>query len=214
LKHRRRYGNIALAVPALAWACSSGDRATVSGAVCRRFESCQARFPKVLRSQDLSFVCRLHEMRITFLPHALEQMRRRGISEEEARQILEEPVEEGEANFGRFYAQKAIGHRRIRVVLQSWCRRDRGGLRHASQKGRWSVVKISHDKVSGALYFKLREGEYDHTEDYSEKADVYLDVDANGNVLGLEALSFEDLAQAIEESDGELGVPDRVLYLP
>ena len=25
-------------------ACSSGDRATVSGAVCRRFESCQARF--------------------------------------------------------------------------------------------------------------------------------------------------------------------------
>jgi uncharacterized protein YuzE len=153
-------------------------------------------------------------MRITFLPHALEQMRRRGISEEEARQVLEEPVEEGEANFGRFYAQKAIGHRRIRVVLQSWCRRDRGGLRHASQKGRWSVVKISHDKVSGALYFKLREGEYDHTEDYSEKADVYLDVDANGNVLGLEALSFEDLAEAIEESDGELGVPDRVLYLP
>jgi len=43
-------------------------------------------------------------------------MRRRGISEEEARRVLEEPIEEGEANFGRFYAQKVVGHRRIRVV--------------------------------------------------------------------------------------------------
>ena len=32
------------------------------------------------------------------------------------RRVLEEPVEEGEANFGRFCAQKVIGHRRIRVV--------------------------------------------------------------------------------------------------
>ena len=58
----------------------------------------------------------LREMRITFLPHALEQMQERSISEEEARQVLEEPDEEGEANFGRIYAQKVIGHRRIRVV--------------------------------------------------------------------------------------------------
>ncbi len=54
-------------------------------------------------------------------------------------------------------------------------------------------------KESGALYIKLRSGEYDHTEDFSERADVYVDVDADGNVLGLEALSFNDLAQAIEE---------------
>jgi RNA polymerase sigma factor (sigma-70 family) len=71
-------------------------------------------------------------------------------------------------------------------------------------------VRIDHDKVSGALYVKLRDGEYDHTEDFSEKADVYLDVDAEGNVLGLEALSFEDLAQAIEERGGKLEVPDRL----
>jgi len=74
-------------------------------------------------------------------------------------------------------------------------------------------LKISHDKVSGALYIDLREGEYDHTEDYSEKADVYLDVDAEGNVLGLEALSFEDLAQAIEERGGKLELPDRLAAL-
>jgi RNA polymerase sigma factor (sigma-70 family) len=70
-------------------------------------------------------------------------------------------------------------------------------------------VRIDHDKVSGALYIKLRDGKYDHTEDFSQRADVYLDVDAEGNVLGLEALSFEDLAQAIEERGGKLEVPDR-----
>jgi uncharacterized protein YuzE len=72
-------------------------------------------------------------------------------------------------------------------------------------------MRINHDKVSGALYIKLREGEYDHTEDFSEGADVYLDVDAEGNVLGLEALSFEDLAQAIEERGGKLEVPEQVI---
>lgn len=71
-------------------------------------------------------------------------------------------------------------------------------------------MRISHDKASGALYLELREGEYDHTEDFSEGADVYLDVDAEGAVLGLEALSFEDLAQAIDEHGGQLEVPDRL----
>jgi DNA-binding NarL/FixJ family response regulator len=71
-------------------------------------------------------------------------------------------------------------------------------------------VRIEHDKISGALYIKLREGEYDHTEDFSEGADVYLDVDAEGYVLGLEALSFEDLAQAIEKRGGKLHVPERI----
>jgi hypothetical protein len=63
------------------------------------------------------------------------------------------------------------------------------------------------------LYIRLRDGEYDHTEDYSERADVYLDVDAEGNALGLEALSFEDLAQAIEERGGVLEIPERNLRL-
>jgi uncharacterized protein YuzE len=71
-------------------------------------------------------------------------------------------------------------------------------------------MDISHDKESGALYFKLRDGEYDHTEDFSEGADVYLDVVQDGNVLGLEALSFEDWAQAIKERGGNLNVPERL----
>lgn len=71
-------------------------------------------------------------------------------------------------------------------------------------------MKISHDKESGALYIRLRDGKPDHAEDFSAGADVYVDVDTEGNVLGLEALSFEDLAQAIEERGGTLDVPERI----
>ena len=44
-------------------------------------------------------------MRIIYVPHALEQMERRGISEEEVAAVLESPNEESPANFGRLYAQ-------------------------------------------------------------------------------------------------------------
>src|SRR3712207_1579688 len=40
-------------------ACSSGDRATVSGAVCRRFESCQARFSSLLEHTRITHAVRL-----------------------------------------------------------------------------------------------------------------------------------------------------------
>jgi len=60
-------------------------------------------------------------------------------------------------------------------------------------------VRISHDEESGALYIKLRDGGYDHTEDFSEKADVYVDVDAEGHALGLKAFSLDDLATATGE---------------
>jgi hypothetical protein len=45
-------------------------------------------------------------LRITYAPHALEQMERRGIlEEEEVVAVLEDPNEEGPANFGCLYAQ-------------------------------------------------------------------------------------------------------------
>lgn len=70
-------------------------------------------------------------------------------------------------------------------------------------------MRIDYDKVSGALYIKIREGQPDHTEDFSEKADVYLDVDAEGNMLGLEALSRR-FGRAAEESGGKLEVPEKL----
>lgn len=50
------------------------------------------------------------------MSHARERMAEYGISEEEARLTAGQPDEEGEANKGRRYAHKVIGHRRIRVV--------------------------------------------------------------------------------------------------
>lgn len=55
-------------------------------------------------------------MKITILPHARERMEQYGVTEDEVRNVLEEAYEEGEANFGRRYSQKQVGHHRIRVI--------------------------------------------------------------------------------------------------
>jgi hypothetical protein len=44
-------------------------------------------------------------MKVAYVPHALEQMERRGTSKEEVAAVLEDPNEEGPANFGCLYAQ-------------------------------------------------------------------------------------------------------------
>ncbi len=72
------------------------------------------------------------------------------------------------------------------------------------------AVRISYDKESGAFTIYLREGKPDHVEDISKKADVYVDVDAEGRVLSIEALSFEDLRMALEERGGNLEIPERI----
>jgi Cu/Ag efflux pump CusA len=54
--------------------------------------------------------------RVTFLPHARERMEQYGISEEEVRSVLEDPNEEGAANFGRSYAQKLLSRGLVRVI--------------------------------------------------------------------------------------------------
>ncbi len=69
-------------------------------------------------------------------------------------------------------------------------------------------MRISYDKESGALSIYLREGKPDHAEDFSKAADVY--VDAEGRVLSIEALSFEDLRIALEECGGNLEIPERI----
>ena len=46
-------------------------------------------------------------MKITFLPHALARMEERGVSEEEARQILENPDLEYPGRLGRTVAERS-----------------------------------------------------------------------------------------------------------
>lgn len=70
-------------------------------------------------------------------------------------------------------------------------------------------MQSSYDRESGILYLRIREGNPERTEEFSRTAEVYVDVDAEGNVLGLEALSFEDLGRACEERGGKLDVPEK-----
>ena len=69
-------------------------------------------------------------------------------------------------------------------------------------------MKIKFDKESGAFYLTIREGEYSETLDLIDPGfGAYMDIDAEGNVLGVEFLSFEEFAEITENG---LEIPDRV----
>ena len=69
-------------------------------------------------------------------------------------------------------------------------------------------MKIKFDKESGAFYLTIRDGEYSETLDLIDPGfGAYVDIDAKGNVLGVEFLSFEEFAEITENG---LEIPDRV----
>lgn len=69
-------------------------------------------------------------------------------------------------------------------------------------------MKIRHDKESGAIYIRLRDGQVADTLELDEGA--YLDVDADGYVLGAEFLSLEEMAETADRLGGMMDLPDRV----
>ena len=61
-------------------------------------------------------------------------------------------------------------------------------------------MKIKLDKESGAFYITIRDGEYSETLDLVDPGfGAYVDIDDEGNVLGLEFLSFEEFAEITAE---------------
>jgi uncharacterized protein YuzE len=72
-------------------------------------------------------------------------------------------------------------------------------------KARPNVFRF--DPESGAIYITLREGTVDDTMEIAEGA--YIDIDAEGRVLGAEFLSQEEFAEALEKYAG-LDLPDRI----
>ena len=71
---------------------------------------------------------------------------------------------------------------------------------------------LTHDPKSGALYIRLREGEYKETLDFGNPGGgVNVDIDCDGYVLGLEFLSLEEYAEVIAEYGGELVLPERIV---
>jgi len=69
-------------------------------------------------------------------------------------------------------------------------------------------VKLRYDPESGALYARVREGAIEETVQHADG--VYLDVDAEGCVLGAEFLTLKELAEAITAEGGSWELPERI----
>ncbi len=69
-------------------------------------------------------------------------------------------------------------------------------------------MKLRYDPESGALYVRVEEGAIQETVQHADG--VYLDIDAEGRVLGAEFLTLEELAGAITAEGGRWDVPERI----
>lgn len=69
-------------------------------------------------------------------------------------------------------------------------------------------MRIELDKEYGLLYIELRDGEVEETLDLAEG--VHLDVDAEGQALGIEFMSLEAFEHYLRTHAGAVEIPDVV----
>ncbi len=73
------------------------------------------------------------------------------------------------------------------------------------------TYRFEYDSQSGAIYIRLREGRYYETIPLGEPGiGASVDVDDQGNVLGVEFLSFEEFAEVVVRAGGTLELPNRM----
>lgn len=73
------------------------------------------------------------------------------------------------------------------------------------------TYRFEHDPESGAIYVRVRDGEIAETVRLADPGfGAAADVDAEGNVLGVEFLSFEEYAELVERAGGALELPEQV----
>jgi DNA-binding CsgD family transcriptional regulator/uncharacterized protein YuzE len=73
------------------------------------------------------------------------------------------------------------------------------------------TYRFEYDSESGAIYIRLREGRYYETVSLGEPGmGAGVDVDDQGNVLGVEFLSFEEFAEVVARAGGTLELPKRM----
>ncbi len=69
-------------------------------------------------------------------------------------------------------------------------------------------MKLRYDPESGALYMRVREGAIEETVQHADG--VYLDIDAEGRVLGAEFLTLKELAEAVTAEASGWDLPERI----
>ena len=77
------------------------------------------------------------------------------------------------------------------------------------------TYRFEYDPESGAFYIRVGEGEYHETIPLEEPGfGAGVDVDAEGNVLGFEFLSFAEYAELVERAGGFLEVSEPLAPTP
>lgn len=69
-------------------------------------------------------------------------------------------------------------------------------------------MKLRYDPESGALYVRVESGVIEETVQHADG--VYLDIDAEGRLLGAEFLTLEELAKAVTAEGGRWELPERI----
>ena len=69
-------------------------------------------------------------------------------------------------------------------------------------------MRIELDSAVNALYLRLATGRIERTVELTQ--DVYLDVDRDGRVLGVEFVNADDFLPLVRRQEGQLEIPDRV----
>lgn len=69
-------------------------------------------------------------------------------------------------------------------------------------------MKLRYDPESGALYVRVRDGAIEESVQHADG--VYLDIDAEGRVIGAEFLTLKELAEAITAEGGGWELPERI----
>ena len=77
------------------------------------------------------------------------------------------------------------------------------------------AYRLEHDPESGAFYIRVRAGEYHETIPLEGPGlGAGVEVDAEGNVLGFEFLSFAEYAELVDQAGGPLEVPEQLKRRP
>jgi len=72
-------------------------------------------------------------------------------------------------------------------------------------------MRFEFDPESGALYVRVREGQIEETLDLAEPGfAVHLDIDHEGNVMGVEFLSLQEFTELVGRAGGTLELPERI----
>ena len=72
-------------------------------------------------------------------------------------------------------------------------------------------MRFEFNPESGAIYVRVREGQIEETLDLAEPGfGAHLDIDREGNVMGVEFLSLQEFKELVARAGGTLEFPERV----